>query len=334
VIVDFLNTMRAFFDREISVILLDLTDIVLVAAVLYYLLLILKGTRAMQTGVGLGLVFIVYQASKRLGLVTLYAMLDTFITSLVVLIIVIFQNDIRRALMRFGRQPLFTSARAALENQVIEEVVRAATALAKKHIGALIVFERDAILDEFIESGTIIDAGVSKELLYSIFIPSLENPVHDGAVIIRDGRIWQAGAFLPLTRTTKLDPMFGTRHRAAVGLTEETDAVVVVVSEERGEVSFCFNGNIVRNLESSSLRKVLVRLSYKRTKSKKSRTTITERISQPPPALKPSDNPHAVPEDASAQSQRISDNATKNEQEKDKPKKSDQDMDNEVGGSS
>jgi len=334
VIVDFLNTMRAFFDREISVILLDMTDIVLVAAVLYYLLLILKGTRAMQTGIGLGLVFVVYQASKRLGLVTLYAMLDTFITSLVVLIIVIFQNDIRRALMRFGRQPLFTSARAALENQVIEEVVRAATALAKKHIGALIVFERDAILDEFIESGTFIDAGVSKELLYSIFIPSLENPVHDGAVIIRDGRIWQAGAFLPLTRTTKLDPMFGTRHRAAVGLTEETDAVVVVVSEERGEVSFCFNGNIVRNLESSSLRKVLVRLSYKRTKSRKSRTTLTERISQPPPALKPSDKPQAIPEEVVERRQRISDNSTTSEREKDQPKESKRDIDNEVGGSS
>ncbi|MBN1653581.1 MAG: diadenylate cyclase CdaA [Deltaproteobacteria bacterium] len=332
-IVNFLNTLHAFFDREISLVLLDLTDIVLVAAVLYYLLLILKGTRAMQTGIGLGLVFIVYQASKRLGLVTLYAMLDTFITSLVVLIIVIFQNDIRRALMRFGRQPIFTSARAALESQVIEEVVRAAAALAKKHIGALIVFERDAILDEFIESGTTIDAAVSKELLYSIFIPSLENPVHDGAVIIRDGRVWQAGAFLPLSRTNKIDPMFGTRHRAAVGLTEETDAVVVVVSEERGEVSFCFNGNIVRNLESASLRKVLVRLSYKRPKTKKTKTPISERISQPPPAIKPSDSPNTIAEEASKSSQ-VGENDGSQDSEEEKSRPDGKNADSKLGGSS
>jgi diadenylate cyclase len=337
-IIDILNTLAAFFDRHISLILLDLTDIVLVAAVFYYLLLILKGTRAMQTGIGLGLMFIIYQASKRLGLVTLYALLDTFITSLVVLIIVIFQNDIRRALMRFGRQPLFTYARAALENQVIEEVIRAATALAKKHIGALIVFERDAILDEFIETGTVVDAGVTKELLYSIFIPSLENPVHDGAVIIRDGRIWQAGAFLPLTRTSKLDPMFGTRHRAAVGLTEETDAVVVVVSEERGEISFCFNGNIVRNLEAASLRKVLVRLSYKRPKTKKSTSSLTERLSQSPAALKPSDIPNAMTEDIIKPVQPILENVPtldiKNEESIRSDKDKDKDKDDNDGRSS
>lgn len=287
-IADLLSDVLAFFERDISLVLWDLADIFIVGAVLYYLLLMLKGTRAMQMGIGLGLVFIAYQASKRLGLVTLYAMLDTFITSLVLLVIVIFQNDIRRALMRFGRRPLFTSARAALENQVIEEVVRAAMALAKRHIGALIVFEREAILDEFIEHGTVLDATVSKELIYSVFIPSLENPVHDGAVIIRDGRIWQAGAFLPLASSSKLDPLFGTRHRAAIGLTEETDAVVVVVSEERGEVSLCFNGNTVRNLESASLRRVLVRLSYKRPKTKSSKSTVSERISQAPNAGKPS----------------------------------------------
>jgi diadenylate cyclase len=333
-IVDILNNLVAFFDRQISLILLDFTDIVLVAAVFYYLLLILKGTRAMQTGVGLGLMFIIYQASKRLGLVTLYAMLDTFITSLVVLIIVIFQNDIRRALMRFGRQPIFTSARAALENQVLEEVIRAATALAKKHIGALIVFERDAILDEFIESGTIVDANVSKELLYSIFIPSLENPVHDGAVIIRDGRIWQAGAFLPLTRTSKLDPMFGTRHRAAVGLTEETDAVVVVVSEERGEISFCFNGNIVRNLEAASLRKVLVTLSYKRPKTKKSTPRLTEHLSQPSPALRPSENPDAVPEDVPKPGQPMLENVPTLDIKNEETIKDDKDADDDGGRSS
>src|SRR5690606_12690391 len=128
----------------------------------------------------------------------------------------------RRALMRVGRRrPMFKAARKAKEAAVIEEVVRAAASLAQKRIGALIVFERDAILDEFIERGTELDADVTRELLYSIFIPSFENPMHDGAVVLREGRVWQAGAFLPLTASPKLDKTLGTRHRAAIGISEE-----------------------------------------------------------------------------------------------------------------
>ncbi len=260
-----------FFARDTSRVLWDFADIVLVAVILYFALLLLKGTRAMQMGVGLVLVFIVYEAAKRLGLVTLYTMLDTLLTSLVLILVVIFQQDIRRALVRFGRRPFFASAGVAMEHQVIDDAVRAASSLAQKQIGALIVFEREGLLDEFIEAGTPLDAAVSKELLYSIFIPSHENPIHDGAVIIREGRIWQAGAFLPLTASTKLDRNLGTRHRAAIGLSEETDAVVIVVSEERGEVSLCFNGNIVRNLDAALLRKVLMGLFQKRQKRKTGR---------------------------------------------------------------
>jgi uncharacterized protein (TIGR00159 family) len=222
----------------------------------------------MQMGVGIVLVFVVYQSAKRLGLVTLYTMLDTLLTSIVLIIVVIFQQDIRRALMRFGRGPFFSSGGVALDHQVIDDAVKAATSLAHKKIGALVVFERESALDEFIESGTMLDAAVSKELLYSIFIPSHENPMHDGAVIIREGRMWQAGAFLPLTASTKLDRNLGTRHRAAIGISEETDAVVIVVSEERGEVSLCFNGNIVRNLDAALLRKVLLGLFQKRQRRK------------------------------------------------------------------
>lgn len=265
---DIFTRLAAFFTRDISMVLWDAADIMLVAFVLYYVLLLIKGTRAMQMGIGLVLVFVVYQLSKRLGLVTLYAMLDTLLTSLVLIIVVIFQHDIRRALVRFGRRPFFRSASSAAESQVIDDVVKAATSLSQKRIGALIVFEREALLEEFIELGTALDAAVSKELLYSIFIPSFENPMHDGAVVIRDGRIWQAGVFLPLTASTKLDRTLGTRHRAGIGLTEETDAVVVVVSEERGAVSLCFNGNIVRNLDSASLRRVLVGLFEQRPKRK------------------------------------------------------------------
>jgi diadenylate cyclase len=257
------HRLIAFFGREVSLVLWDLADITLVALVVYYVLSLIKGTRAVQMGIGLALVFAVYQVSKRLELVTLYTMLDTLLTSLVLIIVVVFQQDIRRALMRFGRRPLFTPVRVALETYVIEEVVKAASSLAHKRVGALIVFERDALLDEFIDEGTILDAAVSKELLYSIFIPSYENPMHDGAVVIRDGRVHQAGAFLPLTASTKLDKTLGTRHRAAIGLSEETDAAVVVVSEERGSVSLCFNGNIVHNLDAASLRTALLGLLTK-----------------------------------------------------------------------
>ncbi|MFI5306745.1 MAG: diadenylate cyclase CdaA [Polyangiales bacterium] len=257
------HRLITFFGREVSLVLWDIADITLVALVVYFVLSLIKGTRAVQMGIGLALVFAVYQVSKRLGLVTLYTMLDTLLTSLVLIIVVVFQQDIRRALMRFGRRPLFTPARAALETYVIEEVVKAASSLAHKRVGALMVFERDALLDEFIDEGTILDAAVSKELLYSIFIPSYENPMHDGAVIIRDGRVYQAGAFLPLTASTKLDKTLGTRHRAAIGLSEDTDAAVVVVSEERGSVSLCFNGNIVHNLDAASLRTALLGLLTK-----------------------------------------------------------------------
>lgn len=270
---DLSSRVIAFFARDASLVLWDLADVVLVAFVLYYVLLLIKGTRAMQMGAGLALVFVVYQMAKRFGLVTLYAMLDTLLTSLVLIIVVVFQHDIRRALMRFGRRPLLTPARTALETQVIEEVVRAATSLAQKRIGALIVFERDALLDEFIEPGTILDAACTKEILYSIFIPSFENPMHDGAVVIRDGRVQQAGAFLPLTASTKLDKSLGTRHRAAIGLSEDTDAAVVVVSEERGGISLCFNGNIVRNLDAASLRTALLGLLTKQSRKRRGRRT-------------------------------------------------------------
>jgi uncharacterized protein (TIGR00159 family) len=278
-----------FFARDPSLVLWDLADILLVAVVLYSMLLLIRGTRAMQMGVGLALVFIVYQGAKRLGLVTLFEMLDTLLTSLVLIIVVVFQHDIRRALVRFGRRPLW-ALRGSQENHSVDEVVKAATSLAQKRIGALIVFERDASLDDFIDEGTVLDAAISKELLYSIFIPSFENPMHDGALILREGRVWQAGAFLPLTANPKLDRSLGTRHRAAIGLSEETDAVVVVVSEERGAVSLCFNGNMVRNLDGASMRKVLLELLNRPVKRRpsKAESEARDRLGQtreshPPP---------------------------------------------------
>jgi len=280
-----------FCDRDLIAIALDCLDIALVAMIIYFALLLVKGTRAMQMGFAVMVVFVIYQGAKYFGLMTLYTMLDTLLTSVVLIVVVIFQQDIRRALQRFGRNPFFATGPVAIEHQIIDDAVRAANSLAQKRIGALIVFEREALLDEFIESGTVLDAAASKELLYSIFIPSHENPIHDGAVIIREGRIWQAGAFLPLTASTKLDRNLGTRHRAAIGISEETDAVVIVVSEERGEVSLCFNGNIVRNLDSALLRKVLLGLFQKRQKR---RSVREERLSKERSA-RPSQSPATEP---------------------------------------
>ncbi|MCC7534681.1 MAG: TIGR00159 family protein [Deltaproteobacteria bacterium] len=272
---------RALTRQPPNELALDALDVLIVAYAIYRLLLIVKGTRAMQMGVGLALVFALHQLSRTLGLMTLYTLLDTLLASAVLIVVVIFQSDIRRALMRFGRRPFLSRFKTSQETQVVEEVIKAATQLAHDRIGGLIVFERDAALDEFIEPGTILDANVSKELLVSIFVPSHENPVHDGAAIIREGRLWQAGAFLPLTANPKLDRNLGTRHRAAIGISEETDAVVVVVSEERGQVSICFNGNMVPRLDGAELRKVLLGLFSSRTR-KPAAEPIRERTSIPP----------------------------------------------------
>lgn len=259
---ELMNGFVGFFQRSPMDVLHDCLDIGLVAVLIYWALVILRGTRAMQVAIGLCVVFVGYLFARRIGLVTVTTILDSVLAYLAVIVVIIFQSDIRRALARMGRRPLLRGQRTAKETQTIEEVIKAAGTLAQKRIGALIAFERSAALDEFIERGGEVDAKVSKELLHSIFVPSFENPMHDGAVVIREGRIWQAGVFLPMAGTAGGDRTLGARHRAGLGITEETDAVVIVVSEERGAISLCFDGNIVRNLDVNSLRDALYGLFY------------------------------------------------------------------------
>jgi diadenylate cyclase len=300
---DLLEGIQAYFRaREVWRVVADAFDITLVAFIFYRGLLLIRGTRAMQMVIGLVLVFLVYQLARRAELITLFTILDELLTYVVLIVVVLFQNDIRRGLMRVGSRPFFRAARSARESQVIEEVVKAATALAQKRIGALVVFERDATLDEFIEHGTRLDAAVSKELLYSIFVPSYENPMHDGAVVIRDGRLWEAGVFLPLTESKKIDRTLGTRHRAAIGISEETDAVVVVVSEERGTASLCFSGNVVRDLDPNMLRQALVGLFEKPARKGKDRPKKegTGRTSTVSPAPHAESRPSSLPPPSSA----------------------------------
>jgi uncharacterized protein (TIGR00159 family) len=237
-------------------------DILIVYYAIYRVLLLIKGTRAAQMVIGLVLIGAGFFAATQLELTTVSWLLDNFINYFIIIIIVVFQHDIRRGLVRIG-QNLFSFGRTYEETHVFEEVIHAAEQLAKSRIGALIVFEREGDVSEFVDTGRIIDARVSKELLVALFVPSRDNALHDGATILRSLRVQQAGAVLPLSANPRLDPELGTRHRAAVGITEETDAVAVVVSEERGEMSLCFHGNIARDLDAATLRKALLGLFYR-----------------------------------------------------------------------
>ncbi len=232
----------------------DTIDIVVVTLGIYWLLLLIRGTRAVQILVGLMVLFAASLAAEIFQLVTVRLILENFLASAVIIIVVIFQHDIRRALAQVGRG-FFTAVRAHEESQIVEEVVRAAQTLAKRRLGALIVLERESSLGDQIEAGMDLDATVKQELLTSIFLP--QSPLHDGAVVIQEGRIAKAGCILPLTLRSDLPEGLGTRHRAGLGLSEETDAVVVVVSEETASSSVVMGGDIVSGLDPPRLRVLL-----------------------------------------------------------------------------
>jgi diadenylate cyclase len=262
--------LHLFARRPLSQIVIDVFDIALVTWAVYRALLVLRGTRAMQMGTGLGVIFLVYVIAKWAGFITLYNLLSTLLSSIILIVVVVFQNDIRRGLMRVGARAFFGGIARQQESRVIDEVVASVTELARHRMGALICFEQEANLDEFVVGqGTTIDAIVQRELLVGMFVPESVNKLHDGAVVIRNLRVAKAGVFFPMPDTRLLDKSLGSRHRAALGITEETDAVVVVVSEERGTISFCFNGNIVSNLDGASLRQALLGLFGQRTRNKK-----------------------------------------------------------------
>ncbi|HHI97804.1 MAG TPA: TIGR00159 family protein [Thermodesulfatator atlanticus] len=234
----------------------DILDILIVAYLFYRILLLIRGTRAVQMAAGLAVLILMYFVAGQLQLLTLHWLLGTFLSSIFLVVIIVFQDDIRRALIQMGKTP-FIKARTEY-SQIIEEIVKAVTALAEKKIGALIVIERGTGLREFIESGVPIEAKVTRDLLISIF--QKESPLHDGAVIIREGRVAVAGAILPLSTNPKISSRLGTRHRAAIGISEVSDAVAIVVSEERGTISVALGGKITRDIEPSALRRLLLNI--------------------------------------------------------------------------
>jgi diadenylate cyclase len=238
--------------------LIDLVDITLVSVIVYRLLLLIRGTRAMQMLTGLGILGIAFFLSSSFELFTTHWMLSYFFDYLILIVIVLFQDDLRRALTHVGRNPFFSSSSEEEELEMIEEIAKAASKMARERIGALIVIERETGLKNFIDTGSKLDARVRSELLYSIFIPS--SPVHDGAVIITGGRIAAAGCFLPLSNDPNIDKKYGTRHRAAIGLTEDTDALVILVSEQAGETHFVREGKLFNNMSESEVCEALMTL--------------------------------------------------------------------------
>ncbi len=233
----------------------DVVDVLLVTLVFYNVLLLIRGTREVQILIGILILVVLFYTAQALELRALETTLQNFFIVLPVALIVLFQQEIRRALATFGSTPLLGWADKREVASTFNEITLAATTLAERRIGALIVIERLEGLRNYIENGILLDAVVSLDLLINLF--TLGTPTHDGAVIIRADRIAAAACYLPLTQKPELSKDLGTRHRAAIGISEETDALVVVVSEETGTISVTFKGEIIRPLESKDLRNLL-----------------------------------------------------------------------------
>lgn len=233
----------------------DAVDILAVALIAYTILRLIRGTRAVQMVVGLLIVFLAYRVAVSLRLVALREVLKNLIFYLPFGIIVLFAQELRRALAAFGRTPLWFGGYQAEE--VISDIVLATSSLSARRVGALIVLERREGLKTYIENGVRIDSAVSYDLLVTLFAPG--TPLHDGAVIVSGERVAAAGCFLPLSLKEDFSKRFGTRHRAAIGVTEETDALAIVVSEERGTISLAHDGELSDELDAKSLRDLLLR---------------------------------------------------------------------------
>jgi diadenylate cyclase len=233
----------------------DLVDVILMSIIVYRLLLLIKGTKAAHMLIGLGVLLVASLLSAYFEIYTVDWMIQSFWAQIVIAIIILFQPEIRRALAQMGETQLFRTLTSAEELKSLEEIVRATIALANRNIGAIIAIERDTSLRDFVEIGTPLDAKVSREVLLSVFHPT--SPIHDGAVVIKGNRILAAGCFLPITMSSDISKALGTRHRAALGLSEETDAVVLIVSEETGTVSMALNGKLETHLDMGALRDIL-----------------------------------------------------------------------------
>ncbi len=235
--------------------LTDVIDIVLVWIVVYRLLLLVQRTGTAQMLSGLAVLAIGFIASQGLELFTLNWLLEKFFSNLFVIAVILFQAEIRRALAHIGSGAFFSGQNRVQDALAIEELAKGIMSTAARGFGGLVVIEKDIVIDNYIESGVDVDAKVTSELICSVFHP--QSPIHDGAILIRAGRLHSAGNVLPLSKNPALDKNLGTRHRAAIGLTEETDAVVFVISEEFKSVGLVLSGHLKPHVELSDVRRAL-----------------------------------------------------------------------------
>lgn len=238
----------------------DIIDILIVAIAFYKLFMLIRETRAEQLSKGIIALLVFTKLSEWIELYTVYWILEKAMTVGVLAILIVFQPELRRALEYIGRSSFFTKSFIEIKDeslsQVVDEIVEAVASLSRQKIGALIVMERTTGLSEVVETGTRIDGKVSSDLLINIFIPN--TPLHDGAVIIKEDMIKAAGCFLPLTDNTSLSKDLGTRHRAALGISEKSDSLSIVVSEETGAISIAESGSLARYLDTKTLTQILM----------------------------------------------------------------------------
>ncbi|MDQ0256050.1 diadenylate cyclase [Evansella vedderi] len=247
-----------FEDISLLRLLVSVIDIALVAFVIYKLIMVIRGTRAVQLVKGITVILVVWFLSLQFGLITLQWIMQQAVTYGLLAIIIIFQPELRRALEQLGRGRLFGKGTTAVEEEVkgnIEHIVKAANYMGKRRIGALISLERETGMNDYVETGITMNAKLTSELLINIFIPN--TPLHDGAVIIKNSEIMAAGCYLPLSENPFISKELGTRHRAALGVSEVTDSLTLVVSEETGGISVTKNGELHRNLDEDALRTLL-----------------------------------------------------------------------------
>jgi len=241
--------LTGMIDAIHSIRLLDILDILIVSIIIYRTMLLIRGTRAVQMLIAIALIIVIYILAGKFELQTLHWLLKAFLGSILLVLVILFQADIRRVLTQMGKTP-FRKASDTAEKD-IEEIVHAATYMAKRRIGALIVIERDTGLRDLVATGHRLDARLRYGLLVAIFLPA--SPMHDGGVVIHKGRIHSSGCLLPLSQSQRIDKRYGTRHRAALGLSEETDSIIIVVSEETQEISLVQHGRITPFHDDKSL---------------------------------------------------------------------------------
>lgn len=275
----FISTQFLPFLRSIRI--TDIIDILLVAFLIYHATKLIRKTRAAQLVKGIGIILLVMYLSEWLNFNVIHFILANTIQVGITAVLIVFQPELRRALEHVGTSKFatfFYKEGQSLETDMIDEICIAATALSKSKTGALIVFERETVLLDMLTGGTVLNSEITSEIIENIFVPN--TPLHDGAIIIKNGKINRAATILPLCKNKSLSKEFGTRHRAALGISEMSDCVALVISEETGKISVAVNGDMLRNLSVSSLSTILGRLIEEKQEENRIRIPLFRRVAK------------------------------------------------------